>query len=928
MSHLSAPSQLRFEHRTDSGPVLGIGTATPRLSWQVPSADAGYEQSAYEVEITRATTQIYPVESRDQVLVPWPGDPLASRESAQVRIRVRGDGDWSEWSEPATVEAGLLGADDWTARFVSAREIAAVGSPAPLLRGVVQLPEGVTRARLYSTAHGIYLPEVNGERVGDDELAPGWTTYEQRLRYQTYDVTDLVRSGENTLEFLVGNGWYRGRLGFHGKNSLYGDRLAVLAQLEVTTADGEVQVFGSDGTWTAHETAIVADDLYDGQRTDLRRSLGSATPVDVLDADLTLLVAPDGPPVRVTDVLPAVEITTSPTGKTLVDFGQNVVGRIRLTVRGGAEGDEIVVRHAEVLEDGELGVRPLRTAKATDSYLLAGPDAVTLDSPLTFHGFRYAEVTGVQNLRAEDLEAVVINSDLRRTGWFESSDELLNRFHDNVVWGMRGNFVDVPTDCPQRDERLGWTGDIQVFSPTASFLFDTAGFLTNWLADLAAEQQKDGSVPFVVPDILRQPGPATAAWGDAATIVPWVIYERTGDSGVLARQLPSMRAWVDRMVDLAGSDLLWTGGFQFGDWLDPTAPPDNPFRAKADPDVLATAHLARSAQVVAQAAEVVGDAELAREYGELAARVRQAFVAEYATEGGRVLSDAATNYALALQWELLPTEEQRRRAGERLADLVRTAGFRISTGFVGTPLMTDALADSGHPDLAYRLLLQTGCPSWLYAVTMGATTVWERWDSMLPDGSINPGQMTSFNHYALGAVADWMHRRVAGLAPGDPGYRTIVVRPLLTSQLTSAAARHLTPYGEAAVSWSRSGDQVRLSVTVPVGSQAQVQVPGESAPISVGHGTHEWTAADPYAATLPLQADASIRQLMDHQPTWDAIVVAAREKDIVTDDAELAARLERYLDQPAGQLVEAISPRGFSPSAEALQAELDGLLNP
>jgi alpha-L-rhamnosidase len=387
-----------------------------------------------------------------------------------------------------------------------------------------------------------------------------------------------------------------------------------------------------------------------------------------------------------------------------------------------------------------------------------------------------------------------------------------------------------------------------------------------------------------------------------------------------------MRAWVDKMAELAGGDLLWAGGFQFGDWLDPTAPPDNPFRAKADPDVIATAHLARSAEVVAKAAEVVGQADLAREYGDLAARVRQAFAAEYATEGGRVLSDAATTSALALQWALLPTETQRSRAGERLADLVRTSGFRISTGFVGTPLVADALADSGHPDLAYRLLLQTGCPSWLYAVTMGATTVWERWDSMLPDGSINPGQMTSFNHYALGAVADWMHRRVAGLAAGGPAYRTIVVRPLFTSHLTSAAAKHLTPYGEAAVSWSRSGGQVRLSVTVPVGARAQVAVPGQTEPVEVGHGTHEWTAEDPYGEAPSLPAEPSIRQLMDHEPSWNTIVAAARETEVVADDAELAAQLERYLDQPAHQLVEVISRRGFTPSAEALQTKLDALL--
>ncbi|HEY0619455.1 MAG TPA: family 78 glycoside hydrolase catalytic domain, partial [Kribbella sp.] len=500
---LSAPVNLRFEHRTDTGPVLGIGTGTPRLSWQVPSADADYTQSAYEIEIVRpdASPEVHAVESNEQVLVPWPGTPLAARESVGIRVRVRGGEEWSEWSTPAIVEAGLLSPDDWTAGFVSPREIGEHGSPAPVLTGVVELPSGVVSARLYATAYGVYIPSLNGRRVGDEQLAPGWTAYQQRLRYQTYDVTELVQAGENRLEFLVGNGWYRGRLGFHGQHGLYGERIGVLAQLEATTADGVVHVLASDGSWTARESTIFADDLYDGQRTDLRHKPGPATAVDVLDADLGVLVAPDGPPVRVTDRLPAVELTKSPTGKTLVDFGQNLVGRIKLRVRGGASGDEVVLRHAEVLENGELGVRPLRTAKATDSYVLAGPEDVTLESELTFHGFRYAEVTGVAELRPDDIEAVVIGSDLRRTGWFESSDALLDRFHENVVWGMRGNFVDVPTDCPQRDERLGWTGDIQVFSPTASFLFDSAGFLTSWLADLAAEQQKDGSVPFVVPDV-------------------------------------------------------------------------------------------------------------------------------------------------------------------------------------------------------------------------------------------------------------------------------------------------------------------------------------------------------------------------------------------------------------------------------------------
>jgi alpha-L-rhamnosidase len=917
---LAAPTALRFEH----GPVLGIGSPVPRLSWQIPDADPDFAQSAYQVEISRDdAADVVTVESAEQILVPWPAAPLVSREQATVRVRVRSGETWSPWSEPAGVEAGLLTPADWSARFVSPGTIGGFDSPAPLLTGTVTLPEGTVQARLYASAHGVYRAELNGRRVGDDELAPGWTAYQHRLRYQTYDVTELVRPGENTLEVLLGNGWYRGRLGFHDQRGLYGDRLALLGQLEATTADGTVHRLVTDGSWTARESTIVADDLYDGQRTDLSRPAGPAGPVEVVDADLGVLVAPDGPPVRVTEVRAGAEISTAPSGRTIVDFGQNVVGRVRLRVRGGAAGDEIVVRHAEVLEDGELGTRPLRTAKATDAYVLAGPDDVTLEPVLTFHGFRYAEITGAADFSAE---AIVVGSDLRRTGWFESSHELLNRFHENVVWGMRGNFLDVPTDCPQRDERLGWTGDIEVFAPTASFLFDTAGFLTNWLADLAAEQQKDGSVPYVVPDVIRQPGPATAAWGDAATIVPWVQYQRTGDRELLVRQLPSMRGWVDRMTALAGDDLLWAGGFQFGDWLDPTAPPADPFRAKADPDVIATAYLARSAEIVARAAELTGDADGARQYADLAARVRAAFAREYVTEGGRVLGDAATTYALALQWALLPAETQRAHAGRRLADLVRTAGFRIATGFVGTPLMTDALTDAGRSELAYRLLLQTGCPSWLYSVAMGATTVWERWDSMLPDGSINPGQMTSFNHYALGAVADWMHRRVAGLAPAAPGYRRIEVRPLPDRRLTSASATHLTPYGEAGVAWDRADGRLTLRVTVPVGAVAEVHVPGAAEPVAVRHGRHEWTVDDPYRIDPELPADPTVRQVLDHEPTWLAVVAAAVETGVAADEASLADRLARHLDEPATGLVTAATAGGFVPGADAFRALLTPVL--
>ncbi|MFG1609645.1 family 78 glycoside hydrolase catalytic domain [Actinoplanes sp. NPDC049265] len=905
------PHRLRFEHQTDA---LGIGTPAPRLSWWNDEP-----QTAYELEITRndEPARTFRVASDEQVLVPWPAAPLRSRDRVRVRVRINDNPGWSEYAE---AEAGLLDPGDWTARFIQDVR----NAEAPILSATVDLPAGATKARLYATAHGLYIPHLNGRRVGDHQLAPGWTAYQHRLRYQTYDVTGLIRAGTNRLDIQLGNGWYRGRLGFRDQRAVYGDRIALLAQLEVTTGDGQVHVLATDGSWTARASTVTANDLYDGQTTDLRRIAGDTNPVEVVDADLGLLVAPDGPPVRVTEVIPAQRIFASRSGRTLVDFGQNVVGRVRLRVRNGQSGQEIVLRHAEVLEDGELGVRPLRTAKCTDTWILAGPDEVTLEPELTFHGFRYAEITGAEPA-TDDIQAVVIHSDLERTGWFESSHELLNRFHGNVVRGMRGNFLDVPTDCPQRDERLGWTGDIQVFSPTATFLYDSAGFLTNWLADLAAEQHKDGSVPYVIPDVIRDAGPAATAWGDAATVVPWVVYRAHGDAGLLARQLPSMRAWVDRMAELAGPDLLWQGGFQFGDWLDPTAPPDDPFRAKADPDVIATAHLAYSAQLTADAAGVAGDTVARDRYADLAARARAAYAREYTTAGGRVLSDSATNYALALRWGLLPDEEQRERAGRRLADLVRAAGFRISTGFVGTPLMTDVLTDAGEPGLAYRLLLQTGCPSWLYAVTMGATTVWERWDSMLPDGSVNPGQMTSFNHYALGAVADWMHRRVAGLAPGSAGYRTLSVRPLPAHTLTSASARHLTPYGEAAVAWERSGGRLTLRVTVPVGSTATVEVPGGDI-VDVAHGVHEWTVDDPYAEEPGLPTGATIRQLMDHRPSWDRVVAAAAEAGVAADEAALAGRLARYLDAPSTDLADVATGRGYIPGAQAFRTALETLL--
>ena len=733
---------------------------------------------------------------------------------------------------------------------------------APLLRTEFGLAEGhgrVARATLHATAHGIFEAHLNGQPVSDDVLSPGWSSYEWRLRYRSYDVTALLQP-TSVLGIALGNGWFRGRLGWGGARALYGKELAALAQLEIEFSDGYVQTVVTDESWTAGPSAVLFNDLYDGQAIDARRysdawlepgfSDEAWTGVHRAELDFSTLTPYIGPPVRRQEELPPVKIWTSPTGKTLVDFGQNLVGWIRASVQGPA-GTTITLRHAEVLEKEELGTRPLRTAKATDRFILSGGEDV-FEPTFTFHGFRYVEVDGWPGeLTSDALTAVVVSSELRRIGEFECSDEMLNQLHRNVVWGLRGNFLDVPTDCPQRDERLGWTGDIAVFTPTATYLFDVDDFLRDWLKDLAAEQQAaDGLVPSVVPDVLKYverpagwPIPdTTAIWSDAAVWVPWSLWWAYGDLQVLADQFDSMVAHVRRIESKLSPTGLWDEGFQFGDWLDPTAPPDEPGVSRADNGVVATACLYRDAHIVRDAATLLGRHEDAEYFASLAERTRAAFNEHYVRPEGIIHSDAETPYALAIVFGLLEPEDEQ-LAGKRLADLVAESGYHIRTGFAGTPFITHALTQTGHLEAAYLLLLQTECPSWLYPVTMGATTIWERWDSMLPDGTINPGQMTSFNHYAFGAVAYWMHQIIGGIAALEPGYSRVLIAPQPGGEIQWARSSLDSRHGKISVSWSRDGDgPIELDVTVPEGVTALVQLPGAQ-DREVGSGQHRLSSS-------------------------------------------------------------------------------------
>ncbi|MEV1245515.1 family 78 glycoside hydrolase catalytic domain [Nonomuraea sp. NPDC049750] len=755
------------------------------------------------------------------------------------------------------------------------------GDLAPYFRRSFTAPSSPIKATLRITAVGLVEPWINGNRVGDEVLAPGWTSYRNRLAVSTHDVTDLITPGENVLGAIVGDGWALGRLGWENKRNHYSERPALWAELTIEYAN-DSQLVVTDEDFRASTGAILSSSIYDGESVDARlEPNGWSEPgfddsawskVETFEWPSEALFDRTADPIRRVEQLAPVEITKSPSGRTIVDFGQNISGWVRFTVRA-SEGDTITLRHAETLTEGELDTETLRTAKATDTFTAAGGGPETFEPRFTFHGFRYAEVDGWPGeLRDEDLRAVVVHSDMRRTGWFETSNELINRMHQNAVWSMRDNFVGVPTDCPQRDERLGWTGDLNAFGPTAAYLYDVRAVIGSWLDDLAAEQAEKGYVPWVVPDILSTPSPPTALWSDVAVSLPWALYQEYGDQGILRRAYPSMTTFIRSVEAVLDENGLWSSGFQYGDWLDPDAPMDNPAGGKTDRHLVASAYLAKTTREMAETAAILGEDDDARHFAALADRVRGAFRREYVTAAGRVTNETATAYALAICFGLLD-EDQRQHAGDELARLVAKAGFTISTGFAGTPMVTDALSSTGHLAEAYALLTETRCPSFLYPVTMGATTIWERWDSIRPDGTINPSGMTSLNHYAFGAVCSWLHRVVGGIQAAEPGYRRLLIAPQPGGGLTHASARHVTVHGEVAVTWRIEEGVMTVDVTVPHATEALVRLPlhPEAAEVTVEAGTHSWRYSAPGAERPEYSMDTALKVLAADPIVWRSL---------------------------------------------------------
>lgn len=836
--------------------ALGIDVDDVSLGWTLGARVRGAHQHAYQIRVglepgSAKTWDSGQVRSQQQVDVRLPASlrlQAATRYHWQVRVWDR-HGRAGRWSEPGWFETGLISATDWQGAQWIGAELDVVDQPRPLLRSTLHLRQPVRQARLYATARGVYQLWLNGQPVGDQFLAPGWTDYRQRLQVQTYDVTELLRSGANVIGAALADGWYRGKVGI-GWQGVYGQQLALRAKLRVTYADGSTQDFGTDAQWRSTPGPYVRADLQDGEHYDARRlPAGWAEPgfddrawqAVALQPDTAARLVPQpDEPVRAIEVRPAQARLPAPGGVFLYDMGQNVVGVARVRLSGRA-GQTVRLRHGEDVyrrgeRQGQLYTANLRSAAATDTYTFARDDTVTYQPRFTQHGFRYVEITGVDVEPAlADVQAVVLGSDLPDVGDLRLSHPMLDQLVRNIRWGQRGNFLSIPTDTPARDERLGWTGDISVFAPTANRLQDTRAFLSKWMDDLRDAQRADGNIPAIVPYPGREFGETGVGWADAFITVPYAVWRATGDLRIVRRNWGAMRRFRDFLHASATADgnLLEEGRVSFfsGDWLSL----EGVDRMHEHP-VIATAYFAQTTRMMAEMAAALGDAARARAGHALAERIRDAFVRAYRQADGRIEPGTQTVYAMALGMGLLAPGAERDETAARFVDKLAADKHDLKTGFLGTPWLLPALSGIGRDDLAMRLLLNDGYPSWGFSIRMGATTVWERWNGIGPDGEFGPVDMNSFNHYANGAVGDWMFQHLGGLQLQEPGYKRARIAPLVSHPALSHAKASLrTPYGLLASDWRRAPDGLHLSVHVPVGTEAEIVLPASN-PQSVREG--------------------------------------------------------------------------------------------
>lgn len=878
-----APTRLRVEHLREA---FGITTTRPRLSWTPPRGATG--QVAYRITATNGW-DTGRVDSAQHLLVPYSGPALEARSRFEWQVRTwtidaGGSENVSSWSEPMPVELGLLDPTDWTAQWIgpSEPEVHAPGErPGYGFHKTFTLASVPEAARAYATAHGIYELFLNGERVGDQQLTPGSTSYNTTLQVQAYDVTSLLRPGINTVMAVLTDGWYRGTFGFTRDADMYGTQTALLAQLEIQSGNGRT-VIGTDESWLVTGTEIVRADLMAGQCVDFRGGRSAAANVGaapkasaavVRHGSYDTLAGPVAPPTRVIEELAPVSIIRLANGHQVVDFGQNLHGWVRLNRL--APGHPVTLVYGEALDAGgdvtQDHLRPLDfrrpgqflPAGQVDQVTASGAPAEVLEPRHTTHGFQYVSVQGLPgDLAGHDITACLVHTDLEPLGTFRCSDGRLNRLHEIVRWSFRDNACEVPTDCPQR-EKAGWTGDWQLFVPTAAYLYDVTGFSRKWLRDVRADQWDNG----VIANISPSPGPGatsadfmafvngSAGWGDAIVMVPWEVYRASGDAEILAENWAAMNRWLGFVrntaesrrhparaaaspVPAAHEQYLWDTGFHWGEWMEPGGPEPDLFAARsADHGIVATAYYRNTTALMARIADVLGLPEESLALAALSENIRQAWETEYLDSSGQVTQPSQANCVRALAFDLV-SPGRRPVVTAQLVSLVRAVGTHVGTGFLATPHLLPVLADNGQLDLAYELLMQDSEPSWLVMVDRGATTMWELWNGI--DAAGAPHQ--SLNHYSKGAVASFLHRYTAGLrqAPGSAGYERIIIEPRPGAGLTSAATSHQGPRGLIQVEWKKDDGGLQLRAGVPAGTTAEVRLP-VGPPAVVGPGTHHFT---------------------------------------------------------------------------------------
>lgn len=856
---------LRTEYHTNP---IGIGENVPRLSWKLLDDRQEVLQQAYQIQAASTPEQLDKnqpdlwdsgkVESDNSIHVPYGGTALKSRQRIYWKARVwlnTNDGQTStDWSETAFFETGLLQPSDWKAHWIQTTIVGGPRSipPCPLIRKVFEVAGQVRQARLYISALGLFECSINGQPISEDVFTPGHTDYSKRVQYMTYDVTSFLQSGANCIGVILGDGWYSGHI-HSDPRMFYGDRPRLLAQMEIELEDGSKQVILSDQTWRFTDKGpIRSSDLIQGEDYDARMEIpGWDQPGfdDLNWANVEVWTAPPGlqivakcvSPVRRIQELKPVVPAFNPPGKPNrwnFDFGQNMVGRVRLKLRNTRPGQLITIRHAEMLDQGKLYVESLRTARATDYYTCRGVEEEIYEPHFTFHGFRYIEINGLKHAPeippADTVTGIVLHNDLESTGTFECSDPMINQLQSNIRWGQKGNFIEIPTDCPQRDERLGWTGDAQVFIRTASFNMNVAPFFTKWIQDIADAQFESGGIPSTVPFCVSIPKEGGPAWSDAAIICPWTIWKCFGDTRILEKHYPMMVRFMDYLERISPGfirlhEIPQFGGY--GDWLNIDSPTPK--------DYIGTAFFAYDCQLMSQIASALGKNQDVLKYTRLGQQIKQAFRERF-TSRGIIQTPSQTAYVLALHFDLLE-EKDRPQAFESLVRDIESRNNHLSTGFVGTPYLNHVLTRFGRADLAFALLEQKTYPSWLYPITQGATTMWERWNAYTHEHGFGDASMNSYNHYAYGAVGDWMYAAVAGidLGSGFCGFKRIHFRPHVGGHLTFARASLESPYGRIESAWEREKDKTKFNFRVPPNTRATIYLPDGSTH-EVGSGKYEF----------------------------------------------------------------------------------------